>query len=49
MTNGNYDSYPPVVTDTMLGKGQDGKDGNHVIDFKPGGLGEMEGKPGDLG
>ena len=49
VTNGNYDSYPPVVTDTMLGKGQDGKDGNHAIDFKPGGLAEMEAKPGDLG
>ena len=50
--NGNYgggsDPYPPppIVNDTMLGKGHEGKEG--LLDFKPG-LSEMEGKPGELG
>ena len=49
VSNGNYDPYPPpVVTDTMLGKGHDGKDGHGLLDFKPG-LAEMEGKSGELG
>ena len=48
VSNGNYDPYPPVVSDTMLGKAHDGKEGHGLLDFKPS-LSEMEGKPGELG
>ena len=42
VSNGNYgDPYPPpVVTDTMLGKGHEGKEGHGgLLDFKPDGGG----------